>query len=165
MNFKDIVSALQLNPKDPSLRGICRPIMTVTADDNVAELLPRMIRQYQHVAVVADRSGAVVGMVSMEDIVETIVGDIFDEYDLLPSYVYPITETRFLVGGGLKVHALREKTGIELPQLDEPLSQWLKEIAERPPKVEDRIRFRNALFIPRRISRGEIREVIVEKYG
>ena len=68
------------------------------------------------------------------------MGDIFDEYDLLPSYVYPITETRSVVGSGLKVHALREELGLELPQLDEPLSQWLKEIAKRPPNVEDRVR-------------------------
>ncbi len=163
VNFKDIVSALQLNPKDPSLRGVCRPVMTVDADDNVAELLPRMIRQYQHVAIVTGRGGAVVGMVSLEDIVETIVGDIYDEYDLLPSYVYPITDTRFLVGGGLKVYELRSKLGLEVPQLDEPVSQWLKEIAERPPKVEDRIRFKNAVFIPRRISRSEVREAIIEK--
>ena len=163
VNFKDIVSALQVNPKDPSLRGICRPIMKVRSEDSVAELLPRMIRQYQHVALVADAASAVVGLVSMEDIVETIVGDIYDEYDLLPSYVYAITETRFLVGGGTKVHVLREKIGIELPDVDEPVSQWLKEIAERTPKVEDRIRWKNALFIPRRISRSEIREVIVDK--
>ncbi len=163
VNFKDIVSALQLNPRDPSLRGICRPIMKVSGDDSVAELLPRMIRQYQHVAVVTDAADTVLGMVSMEDIVETIVGDINDEYDVLPSYVYAITETRFVVGGGVRVHALREKLGLELPQLDEPLSQWLKEIAERPPRIEDRIRWKNAVFIPRRISRSEIREVIVDR--
>jgi putative hemolysin len=163
VNFKDIVSALQLNPSDPSLRGICRPIMKVSRDDSVAELLPRMIRQYQHVAVVADEGGAVLGMVSMEDIVETVVGDIYDEYDMLPSYIYPITETRFVVGGGARVHTLRDKLGLELPQVDEPLSQWLKEIAERPPRVEDRIRWKNATFIPRKISRTEIREVIVDK--
>ena len=62
VNFKDIVSALQLNPRDPSLRGICRPIMKVSRDDNVAELLPRMIRQgYQHVAIVTEPAGAVSG--------------------------------------------------------------------------------------------------------
>ncbi len=165
VNFKDIVSALQVNPKDPSLRGICRPIMKVAETDSVAELLPRMIRQYQHVAVVTNAAGAVVGLVSMEDIVETIVGDIFDEYDLLPSYVYPITETRFMVGGGTRVHMLRDKLGLDLPQIDEPISQWLKEIAEHPPKVDERIRFTNLVFIPRRISRSEIREVIVETGG
>ncbi len=163
VNFKDIVSALQVNPGEPSLRGICRPIMRVSRDDSAAELLPRMIRQYQHVALVTDPAGAPLGLVFMEDIVETIVGDIYDEYDLLPSYVYAITDTRFMVGGGTRVHALREKLGLELPDLDEPVSQWLKEITERPPKVEDRIRWKGCLFIPRRISRSEIREVIVEK--
>jgi len=44
VNFKDIVSALQLNPKDPSLKGICRPILSVASGENLNHLLNKLTR-------------------------------------------------------------------------------------------------------------------------
>ena len=100
VNFKDIVSALQLNPTDPSLKGISRPVIYIEMNETVSALLNRLIKSFQHIAIVRDSLGRTGGLVTLEDVIESIVGDISDEYDLLPEYVLKIAENRFMVGGG-----------------------------------------------------------------
>jgi len=162
VNFKDIVSALQTNPRDPSLRGICRPILEVRADEKVSVLLNKLTRGYQHIAVVRDARAKVAGLVTLEDVLESIVGEMDDEYDVLPTYFYQIAVNRYLAGGGISLKALREKAGIGLPDLDQTLNEWLMTSLGRMPKVEDKISHDGNTFITRKVRRSKIFEVIIE---
>lgn len=163
VNFKDIVSALQLNPKDPSLKGICRPILEVSNDEDLTSLLNKLTKNYQHIALVKNAGGIAVGLVTMEDVVESIVGDINDEYDVLPNFCYQIAKNRFVIGGGITLAALRQKIGKNLPDLDIPLNEWLSEKLKRVPKPEDKIQANEFTFIIRKVSRSKIHEVTVDK--
>lgn len=163
VNFKDIVSALQTNPKDPSLKGIARPILEARDTEPVSALLGRIKKSYQHMAIVRNEAGSVVGLVTLEDVMEAMMGDIEDEYDLLPTYVYQIAASRFIAGGGVELEALAEKTGFALPKIKKPLHVWLFEISGKPPKVEDKIPYQNVIFILRKIRRSNIYEVIIDQ--
>lgn len=163
VNMKDIVSALKINPQDPSLKGISRPVLDVRASDSVPNLLKLLTRGYQHMAVVKNEAGRTVGLITLEDIVEAIVGDLEDEYDVLPGYVYRIAEGRFLAGGGVAVADLKEKTGMDVPELQMPLNDWLCNLAQGSPPVETKLAFRDLYFIVRKVRRSKIHEVIVEK--
>lgn len=165
VNFKDIVSALQTNPKDPSLKGIARPVLEVRDDGQLSVLLNNLIRSYQHIAIVRDAAGKVAGLVTLEDVMESIMGDIHDEYDLLPSYFYQIAANRFLAGGGVSLRVLKEKTGIDVPLSDVSLNEWLSGIYGKAPKVEDRISYKDNTFITRKVRRSNIYEVIIETSG
>ena len=79
VNFKDIVSELRLSPDQPSLRGIMRFMPELSEQLSIASSLQRMIHEHVHIALVRDRGGKIVGMVTMEDILEELVGDIEDE--------------------------------------------------------------------------------------
>lgn len=162
INFKDIVSALQTNPKDPSLKGICRPILEVNEDESVPAVLGRLRKSYQHIAIVRNAEGKVAGLVTLEDVIEAIMGDIEDEYDLLPEYVYQIAVGRYLAGGGVSMEALREKIAKDLPATKKPLNKWLLEISGKMPKVEEKIQYRSLIFITRKVRRSNIYEVIIE---
>jgi putative hemolysin len=162
VNFKDIVSALQVNPEDPTLKGICRPMMEVSPSDNVTALLSRLTKGYQHIAIVRD-SEKTVGLVTLEDVVEAIVGDIHDEYDVLPSHIYKITHTRYLVGGGATLLALREKTGEDLPMVKLSLNDWMMQQLKRNPRVEDKLSHGGSCYIVRKVRRSQIYEVIIDK--
>jgi len=163
VNVKDIVSALQINPKDPSLKGISRPIVDIHDDQNVTQLLKTLTKGYQHMAVVRDAQGRTVGLVTLEDVVEAIVGDIEDEYDVLPTYVYKINDMRYLAGGGVPMTQLREKTGFDLPELSLAVNDWLFQQSAKPPAVETKIKRQNFVFIIRKMRRSKIHEIIVEK--
>jgi CBS domain containing-hemolysin-like protein len=162
VNFKDIVSALQTNPKDPSLKGISRPILEVSEEEPIAAILGKLRKSYQHIAVVRDAKKRVSGLVTLEDVIEAIMGDIEDEYDMLPEYIYQIAVDRYLAGGGVRMDKIKEVTGQALPDVDEPLNKWLIKTLGRIPKVEEVIQCEGCAFIVRKIRRSNIHEVIVQ---
>lgn len=163
VNVKDIVSALQINPADPSLQGIMRPVPEVKDTLPVTALLKGLSKGYQHMAVVKNDAGKTVGLVTLEDVVEAIVGNIQDEYDVLPDYVYRLAESRFLAGGGISVKVLREKTKLDLPHEARGLHEWLCSLIPSVPVIEQKIPYGGLVFTIRKIRRSKIHEVIVDK--
>ena len=128
-NFKDIVAVLRLSSSDPSLRGITRPILSFPDTDSIAQCLEHLLRGNAHIALVRDAAGAVVGMVTLEDVVEELLGDIGDEYDKLPEHLVP-SGPSWVAGGGVTPDRLREKTGYDLaaelpPGKVETLADWV----------------------------------------
>lgn len=162
VNFKDIVSALQTNPGDPSLKGISRPILGTKESESVSALLGRIRKSYQHIAIVRNDEGVVTGLVTFEDIMEAFMGDIKDEYDLLPTYVYQIAGNRYIAGGGISLETLNSKIGMALPGINKTLNQWLIELSGEKPKVENRISYKDYIFILRKLRRTNIYEAIIE---
>lgn len=162
VNFKDIVNVLWLNPKDPTLRGISRPIPSVKPGLKLSAILTELTKGYQHIAVVRDDGGKVIGLITLEDIVESIVGSLNDEYDLLPTFCYPITENRYVVGGGITLNELRKTVGPVLPESETPLNDWLLKQCKDKPKTEGKLKHGNLTFTVRKISRSKIHEVILD---
>ena len=165
VNFKDIVSVLQINPANPSLQGICRPILTVYADDPFSVLLPKITKGYQHTAVVKNNKGNMLGIVTLEDAIESIIGEVSDEYDVLPHHCYQITPARYVAGGGISLRELAKQINTQFPDVTTTLSDWLKEDCCRIPKIEERLTCHGIHFIVRKISRSNIHEVIIETGG
>ena len=163
VNFKDIVSALQLNPKNPSLKGICRPILSAMNNDNLSHLLNKLTKSYQHIAAVKDNSGKTIGLVTIEDIVESIIGELSDEYDILPDYCYQIAENRHVIGGGALLSCLRQNIDPAFPDLPMSVNDWIVKEYKPVPKPEDKIAFHNMNLLVRKVSRGNIHELVVEK--
>jgi CBS domain containing-hemolysin-like protein len=163
VNFKDIVSALQINPRDPTLRGILRPIIEVKPADSLTSLLTRLTRSYQHIAVVRSDAGRTEGLVTLEDLIEFMVGKLQDEYDFLPQHCYQIADNRYIVGGGATLNYLRGKCGEAfLPALERSLHDWLSEKFGSTPTPERKHREGSTVFTVRKIRNGRIHEVIVD---
>jgi putative hemolysin len=134
VNFKDLVAMLRLSrPGEASLRAIVRPLPSLGADLKLTTCLERMIREHTHIALVRDADWRVVGMITLEDILEELVGDIQDEYDRLPVHAVP-SGWAWVVGGGLGLARLKDITGLDL-EADPPrivpdgglrnLSDWI----------------------------------------
>ncbi len=162
INFKDIVTALQINPGDPSLNGICRPIITLYEDENLSVSLNKLTVSYQHIAIVKHRNNQVTGLVTLEDMLESIIGELNDEYDILPVHTHKIADNRFLVGGGISLRKLKNLYGINLPDLDISINDWLIELFGRIPKADEKKNFEGNCFVIRKIRRSSIHELIIE---
>ncbi len=163
VNFKDIVSALQINPENPSLAGICRPILIFNENEPVNAIFTRLTRGYQHIALVKNNAGEVTGLVTLEDIIEELIGDIIDEYDVLPSHVFQITRRRYVAGGGMTADAARDKFGADIPDGVKNLNEWLIGQFGSLPRAGDRIARNGRTYLVKKISRSSIFEVIVEE--
>lgn len=129
VTFKDLVAYMKLEPQRPSLQAITRPIVSLPQERPLAACLEQLIKDYQHIALVRDSSGTVAGMITLEDMLEELVGEIEDEYDRLPSHVVPVGGA-WVVGGGIGLDRLKEATGIDLatdlpPNGARNLSEWI----------------------------------------
>jgi putative hemolysin len=112
VNFKDIVAAMRVNPKDPSLKGISRPIKKVQEDMVLSNLLEMMIQQRTHIVIVVSKEGTVLGMVTLEDVIEELVGEIEDEFDRLPVHIHPCG-TAWIMGGGVPMTTVASTAGLD----------------------------------------------------
>ena len=111
VNFKDLVALMRLSrPHEASLRAILRPLPSLDADLMLTACLERLIREHTHIALVRDAAGKVVGLITLEDILEELVGEIQDEYDRLPVHAVP-SGWAWVVGGGLGLARLKELSG------------------------------------------------------
>lgn len=129
VNFKDIVALMRLSPTDPSLRSVMRALPDLPDDLPVATGLERMIRDRTHIALVRDSAGSILGMITLEDILEELVGDIEDEFDHLPMHAVR-SGPGWVVGGGLAPERLKELSGLALPPVESPepihhVSDWV----------------------------------------
>jgi Mg2+/Co2+ transporter CorC len=83
---KDLIPILRAPPPDFSLRAILRPVHVVPGSREVEEVLSDFKRLKEHLAIVLDEYGGTAGLVTMEDLLEEIVGEILDEYDEPPEH-------------------------------------------------------------------------------
>jgi putative hemolysin len=162
INFKDIVNTLRLNPVNPSLLGICRPVTSFKETDTVNLVLRKLITTHQHIALVRDNSDRVSGMITMEDILETIVGSIQDEYDVLPAHCYEISPGRYVAGGGATLRKLRSLLGDLIPDDERTIDLWIRERIGANLKVESSYCQNGLTFIIRKVSRSHVYELIIE---
>lgn len=129
VNVKDIIATLRLNPKDPTLRSIVRQLPSFRDSQPISACLEHMMREHTHIAIIRDADNKVVGMVSLEDILEELVGEIEDEYDRLPAHIVA-SGTAWVVGGGVPLERLKTMTGMNLvedlpPEGANTLSEWV----------------------------------------
>ena len=165
INFKELVATFRAHPERTSLRDIVRPIAFVAPDDTAANLLERFALQHIHLAVVRDTQGITRGLITMEDIIEELIGDLDDEFDPLPKTFYSPSEGFWVIGGGILVSMIASETPLTMPRSGLTLSDWFCRQLRRGPKVGDVLKYHNAEFYVRKIRRGRVLEFNVRRTG
>ncbi len=166
VNFKDILFALHVNPSNPTLQGITRPIKSVNAGMMISLVLEEMMQESAHISLVRDEAGKILGMVTLEDLIEELVGEIKDEYDRLPNYVHPYFEG-WVMGGGVPMNAVASATGLpklftqELPGRAPTLAEWCAK-AKKDIKGGDIFEIDGLTITVRKLRRRQLAEAIVE---
>ncbi len=166
-NFKDIVAVLRLSPADPSLRGITRSILSFPETDSIAQCLEQLLRVNAHIALIRNPAEAIVGLVTLEDVVEELVGEIGDEYDRLPDHLVP-SGASWIAGAGITLGRLRDATALNLttdPQVvpDETLADWMTRRLGRAPQGGDIISADGVRIAVRKVRRNRLFEAQVSR--
>jgi magnesium and cobalt exporter, CNNM family len=116
LHAKDLLRALASGKVDTPIMDLARPPEFVPESKRVAELLPEMQRRKFHFALVTDEFGSVSGLVTLEDLLEELVGDITDEYDREEPRIEPLGDDRYRVNGRVTIDEVNHALDVELPQ-------------------------------------------------
>ena len=147
VHAKDILAGLR-SAKGGSLRAVLRPAVFVPGTREVEDVLADMKRQKIHLAIVLDEFGGTAGLVTMEDLLEEIVGQIYDEYDRPSGETYTVPgEGAPLLSGAMPLRDVNQIYGLGLDETSyTTIGGYLFGTLGRLPKVGDRVTVRGAAF-------------------
>jgi putative hemolysin len=139
VHAKDILKALRVSP-GTALSRLMRPPLFVPGTREVEDVLADMKRLKVHLAVVLDEYGGTAGLVTMEDLLEEIVGDILDEHDADLAAVAASTDGSIIIDGSLTISDFNSRFETELDDTDyTTIGGYLFGMLGRLPKVGDRV--------------------------
>ncbi len=119
------------------ISSILKPVMFVTKNKNVNELMNELQEKKLHLAVVTDEYGSTAGIVTLEDILEEIVGDIWDEHDDVEIDVREIGEGEYIVAGKANISKVFDEIGIDAAPEALTVNGWAMDVLSRIPAVGD----------------------------
>jgi putative hemolysin len=164
-NIIGIVHAFDLltaNEKTQTLKDLMRPAPYVPNSAPVDELLKKLRTEGKSIAVVVDEYGGAVGIVTIEDILEEVVGEIYDEYDKEERLLVRTGRDEYLVNARMGIDELNDRLNLQLPKDDyETVAGFLLKHMERIPRVGEGFRFSNLKFTITRADRRAIKEVSI----
>lgn len=129
---------------DRTIESIVRPALFTTQSKKIGELLKELQQKKLHIAVVLDEYGGTIGIVTLEDILEELVGEIWDEHDEVTQDIVKISDNEYIVLGGTNVEELFELLEKEDEEMEvQTVSGWVMEELERVPEVGDGFEYQN----------------------
>jgi putative hemolysin len=163
INFKDIIGAIKINPEDPTIKGTIRPIMKFMDTTPISKVLERMIQEKLHIGLIENTQNQIIGMITQEDIIEELVGEIEDEFDRLPTHIHPYGN-QWLVGGAVTMSALAKTMGINWTlEGDLKLADWCQRHSSKPFNGGEIISGNGLQITVRKLRRKKISEAFVAK--
>ena len=122
---------------DRSIKEIVRPVLFITPTMKIGSLLKKLQASKTHIAIILDEFGGTEGLVTIEDIVEELVGDIWDEHDQVVTEIEKISNEEYLMAGSTSIDDVFEELGIEKEVDVNTLSGWVMEVLACIPKEGD----------------------------
>ena len=136
--IKDLIKYVN-SKKSIKIKNIMREAYFVSENKPINELFKDLQKNKKQMAIVIDEYGGTAGVVTMEDLLEEIVGNIFDEYDEIKKEYEKIDDNTFLLSGSISINELKKILKIEIPEGDyDTLSGYLLEKLGRVPEDNEK---------------------------
>jgi len=162
---KDVLKALHQGKNDMPLRDVVREAHFVPESKKVADLLREMQKEKFHLALVTDEYGSVSGIVTLEDLLEELVGEIADEYDTEEPELEAVSENVYRVDGKMAIDEVNELLDVELPdeEWDTVGGLMLGLMGSIPEEGED-VAFQNLTFTAERVNGRRIVKILITRH-
>jgi CBS domain containing-hemolysin-like protein len=165
IHVKDLLTVLREKLDEFTVRDIMRDVHVVPGSREVEEVLADFKTRKEHMAIVLDEYGGTAGLVTMEDLLEEIVGEILDEYDeTIAVRAVPVSGGEILVEGATNIREVNENYGLTVPEEDyTTIGGYVFGVLGRLPVVGDRVTGGGATFVVRGMDGRRIETLAVEK--
>ncbi len=163
---KDVLIHKSKGGVDVSLKELIRPPIYIPENKRVSELLTELQKKKVHLAIVVDEYGGTAGLVTIEDLLEEIVGEIFDEYDLEETLIEKVDQNKYLVDARMDLEELGEQIDFDFPKNDiETIGGFVFNLFGKIPKVGEKIAYENLNFTVERVKKRRIYRILVTVGG
>jgi len=161
---KDIIF-LKFEGREEKIDRFLRKPYFVPEFTPLLDLMKRFEETKNHIAIVVDEHGTVVGLITFQDILEFIVGDIPEEYEVEEPFLQKIDENKWRVSGKLEVEILEEDIGIQLPPDYEfdTVAGFILDYLKRFPKEGEKFSYKGFIFTIEKMESNRIISVIIQK--
>ena len=165
INVRDVLKCLEKEEKMISLQQISRKPIFVSQEKKVNDLLKEMQGRKSHMAIVLDEFGGVEGCVTLEDLVEEIVGEIHDETDVTKDNFQREGDNTIITNGDIEIDELNEIFKTSIPQGDDyaTLSGLLHEKLRDIPKEGDKVIIDSLRIIIEKVLKNKPEKIRIEK--
>ncbi|MBM3130203.1 MAG: HlyC/CorC family transporter [Chloroflexi bacterium] len=161
---KDLLKVWRDGKIDVPLRSLLRPAYFVPESKRLDELLQELQRTKVHMAIVIDEFGGTAGIVTIEDVLEEIVGEIQDEYDTGEEpLVERVNEFEGVFNARVTIDDVNDALALNLPDEGDSLGGLVYQRLEKMPKVGDQVRVGNAAITVMNVVGRRIKQVRVSK--
>ncbi|MDQ7064567.1 MAG: hemolysin family protein [candidate division KSB1 bacterium] len=165
IHAKDLLPYLNDKGKKIDLANLARKTLYVPEYKRIDELLREFQREKIHMAIVVDEYGGTAGLVTLEDILEEIVGEIQDEYDQETPLFRRIKDDTYVVNAKIDLHDLNDELDMDLPTEEdyESLGGFIFSLTGKVPEEKQTIFYKNYEFVIEKVERNRILQVKIRK--
>jgi CBS domain containing-hemolysin-like protein len=164
LHSKDLLKLLGKAPESKIPLDILRKPFFVPENRRVSDLLKDLQEKMTHLAIVTDEYGGTAGIITVEDILEEIVGEIMDEHDYDEPMLEVLDDGSLVVDARLEVEKLGEQLKIDLPEGGfESVGGFLIHLVGRIPEVNEKVLFQDIEMIIRKGNQRRIEEVLITR--
>jgi CBS domain containing-hemolysin-like protein len=161
---KDVLKATHQGKHDMPLSEVVREVHFVPESKKVADLLREMQKEKFHIALVTDEYGSVVGLVTLEDLLEELVGEITDEYDTEEPELEQVADDVFRVDGKLSIDEVNEVLDVQLPDEEwDTVGGLMLGLLGSIPEEGEKVSYQNLRFTAEQVNGRRISKVLITR--
>lgn len=164
-NISGVVYAKDLFlEKGKSLADLIRPVLFVPATKRIVELIQEFYRQKSKMAIVVDEYGGTSGLVTLEDVLEEVFGEIYDEYEVKENLIERLQHNVYRISGKTPIYKVNEECLVHVaPGGYETIAGYLLDVFGKIPQEGERLKTLEGFFTIEKVVGRRVKSVLLEK--
>ena len=158
INEKDLINIV-VNNKNEEISSIIKPLNVIQPHMKLSQLLKVLQNNKSHMALIADEYGGTMGIITLEDILEELVGEIWDEHDKVVNDIEKIGEDEYIVRGNANIEKVLEEVDLEDEFEVNSVNGWVIQQFGKIPKVGESFEYKNLKIVIQKATKRCVLEI------
>jgi CBS domain containing-hemolysin-like protein len=165
VHAKDLLPVLKDALRDFEIRQVMHPAYFIPETKKIDELLAEFKRSKIQMAIVRDEYGGTAGLVTLEDLLEEIVGDIMDEYDIEERMIEVLDPDHAIVSARMDVDDLNDQMHLDIPESEdyETIGGFVFDLFGHQPAEGESVEYDGVVFTVKALDGGRLHKIVVER--
>ena len=158
INEKDLINIV-VNNKNEEISSIIKPLNVIQPHMKLSQLLKVLQNNKSHMALISDEYGGTMGIITLEDILEELVGEIWDEHDKVVNDIEKIAEDEYIVRGNANIEKVLEEFDLEEEFEVNSVNGWVMQQFGKIPKVGESFEYKNLKIVIQKATKRCVLEI------